>query len=273
MKKALTYDDVLLVPQYSDIRSRAEVNLKTDFGKGILINMPIISSPMDTVSEADMAYNLGKLGGLSIIHRYNTIEEQSAMVASISKDVQVGVAVGIVGDYIERAMSAAFAGAEVICIDVAHGHHILMKEALAALRKRMGESIHIMAGNVATLEGYNDLADWGADSIRCNIGGGCFVAGTLVRTTEGDKPIEEVSVGDSVLTHTGNVRKVVDTLSFDRDEEIAIVNGIEATLNHEFYVVDKDKAHLVNDSNIGDFAYWIEASHLDKNRHLLVEVE
>jgi IMP dehydrogenase len=219
MKKALTYDDVLLVPQYSDIRSRAEVNLKTDFGKGILMNMPIISSPMDTVSEADMAYNLGKLGGLSIIHRYNTIEEQSAMVASISEEVQVGVAVGIVGDYIERAMSAAFAGAEVICIDVAHGHHILMKEALAALRKRMGESIHIMAGNVATLEGYNDLADWGADSIRCNIGGGSICT-TRIQTGHGVPGLETIFqcaqsdrnakiIADGGLKNSGDIVKAL----------------------------------------------------------------
>tara|TARA_R110002096_G_scaffold169591_1_gene341246 strand:- start:2574 stop:3584 length:1011 start_codon:yes stop_codon:yes gene_type:complete len=219
MKKGLTYDDMLLVPQYSDIRSRLEINLKTDFGKSILMNLPIISSPMDTVTETDMAYGLGKLGGLSIIHRYNSIEEQSAMVASISKEIQVGAAVGIIGDYIERAGSVALAGAEVICIDVAHGHHILVKKALTTLRKELGDSIHIMAGNVATLEGYNDLADWGADSIRCNIGGGSICT-TRIQTGHGVPGLETIFqcaksdrnakiIADGGLKNSGDIVKAL----------------------------------------------------------------
>ena len=98
MRTGITYDDVLLVPQYSDIISRREVSLTTDFGKGIELSLPIIASPMDTVSEADMAANLNELGGLSIIHRYNTVEEQSAMIASLGKKVLVGAAVGVLDD-------------------------------------------------------------------------------------------------------------------------------------------------------------------------------
>jgi IMP dehydrogenase len=76
------------------------------------------------------------------------------------------------------------AGATFLCVDVAHGHHILMKEALTTLREEVGPDFHIMAGNVATLEGTNDLADWGADSIRCNIGGGS-ICSTRVQTGHG----------------------------------------------------------------------------------------
>ena len=112
MKTGITYDDVLLVPQYSDIISRREVNLTTNFGKGIELSLPIIASPMDTVSEADMAGNLGELGGLSIIHRYNTVEEQSAMIASLGKKVLVGAAVGVLDDYMNRSRAAIEAGAE-----------------------------------------------------------------------------------------------------------------------------------------------------------------
>ena len=105
MHKGLTYDDVLLVPQYSDIESRSEVSLATELGRGVDLKLPIISSPMDTVSETDMAGTLGDLGGLSIIHRYNTIEEQAGMIASLGGEVLVGVAVGIAGDYIDRAIA------------------------------------------------------------------------------------------------------------------------------------------------------------------------
>ena len=191
MKTGITYDDVLLVPQYSDIISRREVNLTTDFGKGIELSLPIIASPMDTVSEADMAGNLGELGGLSIIHRYNTVEEQSAMIASLGKKVLVGAAVGVLDDYMDRSVAAIEAGAKVICIDVAHGHHILMKTAIESIRELVGENIHIMAGNVATLEGFNDLADWGADSIRCNIGGGSICT-TRIQTGHGVPGLETI---------------------------------------------------------------------------------
>ena len=191
MNKGITYDDVLLVPQYSDIISRREVNLTTDFGKGIELSLPIIASPMDTVSEADMAGNLGELGGLSIIHRYNTVEEQSAMIASLGKKVLVGAAVGVLDDYMDRSRAAIEAGAKVICIDVAHGHHVLVKRAIQSIKELVGDDIHIMAGNVATLEGFNDLADWGADSIRCNIGGGSICT-TRIQTGHGVPGLETI---------------------------------------------------------------------------------
>ena len=191
MNKGITYDDVLLVPQYSDIISRREVNLTTDFGKGVELSLPIIASPMDTVSEADMAGNLGELGGLSIIHRYNTVEEQSAMIASLGKKVLVGAAVGVLDDYMDRSRAAIEAGAKVICIDVAHGHHVLVKRAIQSIRELVGDDVHIMAGNVATLEGFNDLADWGADSIRCNIGGGSICT-TRIQTGHGVPGLETI---------------------------------------------------------------------------------
>lgn len=274
-KATLTYDDVLLVPQYSSIETRTQVDLSVAFEPNFSLAIPIVSSPMDTITGANMAAMMFRMGGLGIIHRYNSIEKQADLVETAMRKggFLVGAAVGVTGDYLERTQELVAKGASVICIDVAHGHHKMMKEAISSIKSWAPDYLHIMAGNVATRDGYEALADWGADSVRCNVGGGCFVAGTLVRTAEGDKPIEKVSVGDSVYTHTGNVRKVVDTLSFDRDEEIAVVNGIEATLNHEFYVVDKDKAHLINDENINEIAYWIEAEHLDKSRHLLVEID
>jgi len=269
MKQALTYDDVLLVPQYSDIRSRKEVKIDNSLDKRTHLGLPIISSPMDTVTESDMSNAMCDAGGLGIIHRYNTIKEQCDLVRQCG---WTGAAVGVTGDYLTRAHNLFEVGVNVLCIDVAHGHHILMKDAITAIKEELGDMVHIMAGNVATLQGFNDLSDWGADSIRCNIGGGCFTAGTLIRTTQGDKPIEQVMVGDEVYTHTGNVHPVIDTLSFDRNEEIVIINGIETTTNHEFYVVNRSDLNLITDENIEDYAYWIEAERLDKSEHMLVEI-
>jgi len=188
LEEALSYDDVLLVPKYSDIRSRTEVSVKTDLGNGLVLTLPIIASPMDTISETAMAVSLGNRGGAAIIHRYNGVEMQSRMVRmalDVANDgINIGGAVGISGDYIERAQALIEVGATFLCVDVAHGHHILMREAIESIRSSVGDSVHIMAGNVATLEGINDLADWGADSIRCNIGGGS-ICSTRVQTGHG----------------------------------------------------------------------------------------
>ena len=275
-KQTITFGDVLLEPQYSDITSRKEVSLSAPLDDLIKLKIPIIASPMDTVSEWEMAAAMSKLGGMAVVHRYNTIAEQAAEVEDALDTPNcsvVGAAVGVSGDFIERAIECYASGAKVICIDVAHGDHYLVNEAIGSLRRELGVNAHIMAGNVATLEGFNRLADWGADSIRVGIGGGCFTPGTFVRTENGDKPIEQVRLGEMVFTHTGELHKVVDTMTFQRDEEIYIINGVESTSNHEYYVVKKEDAGLVNENNIQDHAFWIEAEHLDKEKHLLIELK
>ena len=275
-KQTITFGDVLLEPQYSDITSRKQISLATPLDYELNLEIPIIASPMDTVSEWEMAAAMSKLGGMAVIHRYNTIAEQAAEVEDALDTPNcsvVGAAVGVSGDFIERAIECYASGAKVICIDVAHGDHSLVSEAIDSLRRELGMNVHIMAGNVATLEGFNRLADWGADSIRVGIGGGCFTPGTFVRTENGDKPIEQVRLGEMVFTHTGELHKVVDTMTFQRDEEIYIINGVESTSNHEYYVVKKEDAGLVNENNIQDHAFWIEAEHLDKEKHLLIELE
>ena len=188
-RNCLSYDDVLLVPQYSDIRTRTDIDLSVSLGAGLKLNLPIIASPMDTISESAMALAMDKHGGTAIIHRYNTIEHQARNI-SIARDscpshkITVGAAVGVSGNFLNRAAVLQASGVDFFCVDVAHGHHILMKEAIETLRTAFGDSIHIMAGNVATLEGVNDLADWGADSVRCNIGGGS-ICSTRVQTGHG----------------------------------------------------------------------------------------
>ena len=191
MRDTLSYDDVLLVPQYSTIRSRSEVNISADLMKGFKLDVPIIAAPMDTITEAPMAVAMASLGAGSIIHRYNSIEEQLKKIktaiiitAQEGRKPPIGAAVGVYGDYIERAQAAAEAGVAFLCVDVAHGHHVLMKEALTTLRETIGDDLHIMAGNVATLAGVNHLSDWGADSVRCNIGGGS-ICSTRTQTGHG----------------------------------------------------------------------------------------
>jgi IMP dehydrogenase len=221
---ALTYDDVLLVPQYSDIRSRSEIDTSIDLGKNLVLELPIIASPMDTISEAPMANAMSKHGATAVLHRYSSLEAQHRMLtvakdASAENTLTVGAAIGTTGDFLERACALVAAGTTFLCIDVAHGHHILVKDALQALRTALGDDIHIMAGNVATLEGVNDLADWGADSVRCNIGGGS-ICSTRIQTGHGMPGLQTVMdcaktdrdvaiIADGGIRNSGDIVKAI----------------------------------------------------------------
>ena len=211
-KRALCYDDVLLKPQYSDIQSRAEIDISTNLGEGVVLTMPVLASPMDTVTEGAMAIAVGKQGGAGIVHRYNPIEQEARQVRrakDVAGDINVGAAVGVTGDYLDRAIAVCEAGATFLCVDVAHGHHLLMKGSLHQLRNLIGDKFHIMAGNVATLEGINDLADWGATSVRCNIGGGS-ICSTRVQTGHG----------------MPGLQTILDCAQTDRDVAIIADGGI-----------------------------------------------
>jgi len=194
LKEAVTYDDVLLVPQYSNIQSRSEVDVGNFLSEHVFFPLPIISSPMDTVTEEDMAIAMHNNGGLGIIHRYNSIEEQAGLVLHTWMEIgkaPVAAAIGMTGDFLERTDAVVANGARIICVDVAHGHHGLMRKALTVLKNKYGDTIHVIAGNIATLDGFNDLADWGADSIRCNIGGGS-ICSTRVQTGHGMPGLQTV---------------------------------------------------------------------------------
>ena len=181
MKQTYSFDDVLLEPQYSDINSRSEVDISSELGN-IKLEFPIISSPMDTITEEKMALKMSQAGGLGIVHRYNTIDEQSKLVGGLRMIgcKNIGAAIGISGEFMKRAIRVTDVGANVLCVDVAHGHHAMMQRALGELKDEFAEHVHIMAGNVATLEAFEDLAKWGADSIRVGIGGGSICSTRIV---------------------------------------------------------------------------------------------
>lgn len=171
MIKALGYEDVFVVPQYSEIEHRKNVDISMEVVMGIVLKVPIISSPMDTVTEHGMAIAMSENGGLGIIHRYLNICNQVFEV-KLSKSLGqlVAAAIGVTGDFFERAQELIAAGVDILCIDVAHGHHLLVKQALNRLKTRY--SIPIIVGNVATEDGALFLADNGADAIRVGIGTG-----------------------------------------------------------------------------------------------------
>jgi IMP dehydrogenase len=130
MRQTLSYDDVLLVPQSSDITSRSQVDIGSSLDESIHLEIPIISSPMDTITEEDMALCMSLCGGMGVVHRYNNLEDQVSIIAKTkftNELASIGAAVGMSGDFVERSLAARAAGANVICVDVAHGHHSMME--------------------------------------------------------------------------------------------------------------------------------------------------
>jgi IMP dehydrogenase len=303
---ALTFDDVLLVPRYSDIRSRKEVSTKSLFTRKIELHIPIVSAAMDTVTESRMAIAMAREGGIGVIHRFMPIEQQVREVQKVkraegvliedpytipldatvgearremlrhgvsglvvvdrerkvwgivtrrdllfepderpvrevmtprhelitarpgitqeeaielirtyriekipivdddwrlrglitAKDIQsrglyphstrdakgrmrVAAAIGVKGDYFERARALLEAEVDAIVIDVAHGHTEMVLNVLKRLRKEFGDEVQLVAGNVATPEGFEDLAAY-ADAVKVGIGPGAVCTTRIV---------------------------------------------------------------------------------------------
>jgi len=189
MEEVLTFDDISIEPGYSEVLSRDNCKLVSRVTKNHTLQIPILSSPMDTITGWKMALKLRESGGLGIVHRFNTIEEQVEMMDTIQEamgltdyKIPIGAAVGATGDFLERAQELSqVPGLYVIMIDVAHGHHLHVKRALDELKRTLPASVDIIAGCVATYEGARDLCEWGADAIRVGVGNGSLCE-TRIRT-------------------------------------------------------------------------------------------
>lgn len=190
ISEAVSFDDVLLVPKYSDIVTRADVSLEVDIGTATSMKLPIFAAPMDTIMSNNMARTLHEAGGRGVMHRYCTIEKQLELISGAGKDFECFAAVGVTGDYLERAVRLAEAGAAGVCVDVAHGHHVTAVAAVEKIRAAL-PNIHIMAGNIATIQGFEDLADAGANSIRVGVGGGS-ICSTRIQTGHGVPTLQSV---------------------------------------------------------------------------------
>lgn len=180
MKTAYTFDDIILVPQFSTLRSRLEADTSYKFWK-YERTVPIISSNMETITGSEVANKIWELGGIGALHRFWTIEEN---VEAYNKVQEQGneclVSVGVNKGERERACALFKTGARMFVIDIAHGHSILMKEMLEWMKDKWGEEVFIMAGNVATGKAAEDLCKWGADYIKSGVGSGAICTTRIV---------------------------------------------------------------------------------------------
>ena len=179
IKEALTFDDVLMLPRYSNILP-INTNINLNLTKNIKLKVPFLSSAMDTVTESNMAIAMASAGGIGIIHRNLKIKPQSKEVEKVKrKNLLVGAAVGTSQEDIERVKSLIDSGVDLIVIDTAHGHSAKVLNILSKLKK-INNKIPICVGNIATGEAAKALYNSGADIIKVGIGPGSICTTRMV---------------------------------------------------------------------------------------------
>lgn len=199
LPQALTFDDVLLVPGYSETHPNS-IDLSTRLTKGIKLNIPLISAAMDTVTESRLAIAIARMGGVGVIHKNLSIEEQCLEIKKVktqetpstSKEVEhhssnfdqrgrllVGAALGVSPELMERAEALVSHEVDFFCLDSSHGHSLGVIQSIKDLKKKF-PSVPLLAGNVATYEGAKALIEAGADCIKIGIGPGSICTTRIV---------------------------------------------------------------------------------------------
>lgn len=219
--KANTYSDVLIVPTHSDIESRTDVVLNSKLGS-ISLKLPVISANMKTVTGPAMVKSMAKSGGLGILHRFESVEDNIEHFCKcqdyVSNDL-IGVSVGVKESEKFRIDKLLEYGAINICVDVAHGYNDNVKRMIKWIRNNNKDNITIIAGNVATPDGASQLLDWGADIIKVGIGPGSVCetrrntgigvpqlhALEKIRYAIDDKPM----IADGGIRNTGDIPKAL----------------------------------------------------------------
>jgi IMP dehydrogenase len=169
---ALSFDDVLLIPQHSNINSRSEVDLTTKISPSLTLKIPLISTNMTTVTGVQMAIKMSELGGMGILPRFEPTDSQAQKVAQIAaKNATAAASVGI-KQGLQRAQALVQAGATVLNIDVAHGHMQQNLDFTKKLKNHFGDKITLLAGIASTGDCALDLYKAGADCVLVGIGGG-----------------------------------------------------------------------------------------------------
>ncbi|MEW5985608.1 MAG: IMP dehydrogenase [Chloroflexota bacterium] len=190
---ALTFDDVLLLPGYSEVLP-AGVDVQSWPTANLRLNIPILSAAMDTVTEAAMAIGLARLGGLGVVHRNLTPEAQAEEVVKVKQATAAGypqavadqsgrllcaAAIGVGEKGLARLEKLVAAEVDVIVLDTAHGHSASVRQTISEAKRRYPH-LPIMGGNVATAAGARDLIQAGADAVKVGVGAGSICTTRIV---------------------------------------------------------------------------------------------
>lgn len=175
----LTFDDVLLIPSYSEVHPQ-QVNISGRFSRNISLDTPIVSAAMDTVTEAPMAIEMAKCGGIGVIHKNMSIELQAAEVCKVKAEgLKAAAGVGIGADSLSRVEALVKAGVDAVVLDSAHGHSKGVMDALKNIKQQYPE-LDVVVGNIATAQAAKDLIMAGADALKVGIGPGSICTTRVV---------------------------------------------------------------------------------------------
>ncbi len=218
---AITYDDVLLVPSYNHWESRRVVDISITCKTGKLsLEMPVLTANMDTITEAEMANFIGSKGGIGVLHRFMSIDDNVKVFQACR--FPVFASIGCSESDLQRAEALRDCGADRFCVDVAHAHARYVGRTLKRIREMLGKQSCIMAGNVATYAGADYLASCSADIVKVGIGGG-GVCTTRIKTGFGVPnltAIKNCARVDRSIVADGGIRSpgdIVKALAFGAD--------------------------------------------------------
>lgn len=277
METLYSYKDIVLQPAYSEATSRSELDASVEF-LGRRFESVAIPANMKCTIDFKKAVQLSEAGYFYVLHRFYDYDEIVKWVedSQLIKTISISVGVNkkdysLIDKLVERDLRVDY-----ITIDVAHGHHILVKRMITYIKNKFRKSVNIIAGNVGTYQAAKDLYDWGADAVKIGLsmGKSCLHPDMLIKTNDGYKRISEISIGDYVLTHRGDYKCVEDVIQNINTEEMLEINGVVCTKTHEFYIIDKCNESLIkDDSDILKYGKWLTAEEIDEEQHLVIELD
>ena len=271
-------NDMCIVPAVmTTIESRSECY--PYYISNDIVMLPIFAAPMNCVTDAEN-YNTWVDNGIQAIMPRTVPWETRCWSAENGKWVAMSQK-EFYNYFISNARVLRGPGQTYrICIDTANAHRQSIYE-MAKTAKQLANNeydIKIMVGNIANPETYKYITEEYPnviDYIRISIGtgSGCFVAGTNVTLSDGSKkPVEDIEIGDKVLTIDGSEQTVESILSYFTDKNIIKINNeISCTDNHKFFVINKSDKDICTEDNLEKLGFYVEAKNLDKNKHLLIK--
>ena len=275
IKEALTFDDVLMLPRYSNVLP-IETNINLNLTKKINLKVPFLSSAMDTVTESKMAIAMARAGGIGVIHRNLKIKKQADEVKKVKKNnLFVGAAIGTNKEDIERAKALLDYGVDLIVVDTAHGHSAKVLKILSKLKK-ISKQTSICVGNIATGEAARQLYNSGADMIKVGIGPGSIcttrmVAGIgvpqisaiiEVKKALSKKKIKIIS--DGGIKFSGDIAKAL-AAGADGIMMGSIFAGTDESPGKKFKIKDKIYKHYRGMGSIGAMSSGSANRYFQKN--------
>lgn len=186
--EGLSFDDVLIVPRYSEVRSRSDVDLSVKLGR-LSLDLPFIAANMASVCEEKMVWAMAKQGAIGVVHRNVPLKQRFMFAAG---QINSGVAFGVNEDLDEVIAEANKWRIRMMVLDIAHGHSLHALRALSKVRDGLDYDATLVGGNVATATGVRAFADAGADVVKVGIGPGS-VCSTRVATGVGVPQLTAIS--------------------------------------------------------------------------------